>query len=155
VTLRIGIDFDNTIVNYDGLFSKVAKKLKLNLDSYPSKKELIKKEIFKKKNGLKIWQRLQGKVYGEFISNAKIFDGLKKFIIHCNLKNYEIFIISHKTRFGHYDEKKISLRKAALDFIDSNKIIRSDITGIKKKNIFFFKIKKKKILKLQNVIFQF
>ena len=30
MTLRIGIDFDNTIVNYDGLFSKVAKKLKLN-----------------------------------------------------------------------------------------------------------------------------
>ena len=49
MTLRIGIDFDNTIVNYDGLFSKVEKRLKLNLDSYPSKKELIKKEIFKKK----------------------------------------------------------------------------------------------------------
>ena len=41
MTLRIGIDFDNTIVNYDGLFSKVAKKLELKLDSYPSKKESI------------------------------------------------------------------------------------------------------------------
>ena len=77
MTLRIGIDFDNTIVNYDGLFSKVAKKLKLNLNSYPLKKDSIKKEIFKKKNGLKIWQKLQGKVYGEFISHAKIFDGKK------------------------------------------------------------------------------
>ena len=155
MTLRIGIDFDNTIVNYDGLFSKVAKKLKLNLDSYPAKKELIKKEIFKKKNGLKIWQRLQGKVYGEFIANAKIFDGLRKFIIHCNLKNYEIFIISHKTRFGHYDEKKIFLRKAALDFIDSNKIIRSDITGIKKKNIFFFTTRKKKITQIKKLKLNF
>ena len=53
MTLRIGIDFDNTIVNYDGLFSKVAKKLKLNLDSYPAKKELIKKKIFKKKKWFK------------------------------------------------------------------------------------------------------
>ena len=53
MTLKIGIDFDNTIVNYDGLFSKVAKKLKLDLNSYPSKKELIKKEIFKKKKWFK------------------------------------------------------------------------------------------------------
>ena len=147
MTLRIGIDFDNTIVNYDGLFSKVAKKLKLNLNSYPLKKDSIKKEIFKKKNGLKIWQKLQGKVYGEFISHAKIFDGLKKFIIHSNLKNYKIFIISHKTHFGHYDEKKISLRKAALSFLDSKQIINSNITGIEKKNIFFFLLEKKKLLK--------
>ena len=155
MTLKIGIDFDNTIVNYDGLFSKVAKKLKLDLNSYPSKKELIKKEIFKKKNGLKIWQRLQGKVYGEFISHAKIFDGLKKFIIHSNLKNYKIFIISHKTYFGHYDEKKISLRKAALNFLNSKKIINSDITGIKKKNIFFFSTRKKKIAQIKKLKLDF
>ena len=116
MTLRIGIDFDNTIVNYDGLFSKVAKQLKLNLDSYPAKKESIKKEIFKKKNGLKIWQRLQGKVYGEFIANAKIFNGLKKFIIHSNLKNYKIFIISHKTHLGHYDKKKNFFKKSSFRF---------------------------------------
>ncbi len=155
MTLRIGIDFDNTIVNYDGLFSKVAKKLKLNLDSYPVKKESIKKEIFKKKNGLKIWQRLQGKVYGEFIANAKIFNGLKKFIIHSNLKNYKIFIISHKTHFGHYDEKKISLRKSALDFLNSKKIVNSNITGIKKKNIFFFSTRRKKIIHIKKLKLNF
>ncbi len=155
MTLRIGIDFDNTIVNYDGLFSKVAKKLELKLDSYPSKKESIKKEIFKKKNGLKIWQKLQGKVYGEFISNAKIFDGLKKFIIHSNLKNCKIFIISHKTQFGHYDEKRISLRKAALDFLNSKKILSPYVTGIKKKNIFFFTTRRKKINQIKKLKLDF
>ncbi|MDB3920167.1 hypothetical protein N9349_05380, partial [Candidatus Pelagibacter sp.] len=155
MTLRIGIDFDNTIVNYDGLFSKVAKKLKLNLDNYPTKKESIKKEIFKKKNGLKIWQRLQGKVYGEFIANAKIFDGLRKFIIHSNLKNHKIFIVSHKTHLGHYDEKKISLRKAAIDFLNSKKIINSSITGIKKKNIFFYTTRGKKITQIKKLNLNF
>ena len=45
MTIRIGIDFDNTIVNYQGLFSAVAKKLKFNLDKYPAKKDLIKKDL--------------------------------------------------------------------------------------------------------------
>ena len=104
--MRIGLDFDNTVANYNSLFSTVAKKLKFKLDKYPAKKELIKKEIFKNKNGLKIWQKLQGKVYGEFISGAKIFEGVKKFIVHCNIKKYELYIVSHKTQFGHYDKKK-------------------------------------------------
>jgi len=145
VTIRIGIDFDNTIVNYQGLFSAVAKKLKFNLDRYPTKKELIKKEIFKNKDGLKLWQKLQGKVYGEFISGAKIFDGVKKFIVHCNLKKYELFIVSHKTRFGHYDNKNFLLRDAALQWMYSKNIIGNNLDNIKKENIFFFSSRKKKI----------
>jgi hypothetical protein len=145
VTIRIGIDFDNTIANYDRLFSAVAKKLKINLDKYPLKKELIKKEIFKNKNGLRIWQKLQGKVYGEFISGAKIFEGVRKFIVHCNIKKYELFIVSHKTRFGHYDKKKFSLRDEALQWMQSQNIIGKNLDNIKKENIFFFSTRKKKI----------
>ena len=87
--------------------------------------------------------------------NAKIFDGLRKFIIHSNLKNYKIFIISHKTHYGHYDEKKISLRKAALDFLNSKNIMNSDITGIKKKNIFFFTTRRKKIIQIKKLKLNF
>ena len=42
-----------------------------------------------------------------------------------------------------------------MDFIDSNKIIRSDITGIKKKNIFFFTTRKKKITQIKKLKLNF
>ena len=128
-------------------FLKLQKNLNLNQIAILQKKNPLKKKSLKKNNGLKIWQKLQGKVYGEFISNAKIFDGLKKFIIHSNLKNCKIFIISHKTQFGHYDEKKISLRKAALDFLNSKKILSPYVTGIKKKIYFFLLLEEKKLTK--------
>ena len=76
----IGIDFDNTIVNYDTVFSKRAYQRKFIKHKKNINKEKLKKLISKQQNSLKKWQILQGEVYGKYIHHAKIYNGFKKFI---------------------------------------------------------------------------
>ena len=47
--LRVGIDFDNTIANYDDVFSHVAYKLKLINKKWHGNKSDLKKKNYKRK----------------------------------------------------------------------------------------------------------
>ena len=116
--IRIGIDFDNTIVNYDKVFHFLAKK-KYELSSqYITKKEIRKKIINLK--GEKSWMAMQGQAYGKHMFKAEISLGFKNFLHRAILNEAEIFIVSHKTEFGHYDKSKTNLRKKSYEWITNN-----------------------------------
>src|SRR5579862_6408195 len=116
--MRIGIDFDNTIICYDHVFCDLAKAWGLVDNNYQDTKKELKDKIQALPEGDLVWQRLQGKTYGEFISGAQLFAGFKEFITLCNAnKQIELFIVSHKTEFGHFDDKRISLRGAAREWL--------------------------------------
>ena len=78
--LRVGIDFDNTIANYDDVFSYVAYKLKLINKRWHGNKSDLKKKIIKEKN-IELWKKLQGQVYGKYMHLAKVSTGFENFII--------------------------------------------------------------------------
>ena len=61
----IGIDFDNTIIDYSNLFEIVAKKKKYKLNSNLNKASLKKFLIKNKKENE--WTIIQGEVYGKYI----------------------------------------------------------------------------------------
>ena len=68
MTIKIGIDFDNTIVNYDTLFHQEGLKQNiLNGNSYHNSKNRLKK-ILISKNKEAEWTAIQGKVYGKKIA---------------------------------------------------------------------------------------
>ena len=153
----IGIDLDNTIINYDESFISVAKKLKLIDDIFISKKiknithsKLIIKNYLIKNNKHRDWKFLQGQVYGKHINLASINVNFYKFLILCNIKKYRIYIVSHKSKYGHFDQNKINLRKKAISFLKLKKIIHTEY-GINEKSIFFCKSQKLKIKTIYNL----
>ncbi len=78
--MNIGIDIDNTIINYQGSFIKCAKKFELIPLKWVGTKLDLKATIIRQVDGNKKWERLQGKVYGEWIENAEINSGVKRFL---------------------------------------------------------------------------
>jgi hypothetical protein len=152
--IRIGLDFDNTIVNYDRVFHFLAKK-KYKLSSLHNTKKEIRKKIINLK-GERSWMAMQGQAYGKHMYKAEMSLGFKNFLHRAIINDSKIFIISHKTEFGHFDKSKTNLRKKSYEWIAKN-INKNEKIKINKKNIFFLssissKINKIKELKLNYFI---
>lgn len=120
--IKIGIDLDNTIINYSNSFRKVLLKDNIYFDKRIKKKEKIKK-FFHRQKKFKFFTELQGRVYGSEINQAEIFDGFKDFVKCCKIKSNYIYleIVSHKTKFP-IEGKKINLRYKSLLFLKKKKI---------------------------------
>jgi hypothetical protein len=134
---RIGLDFDNTLVGYDGVFFAAARERGLvSADNLVSKRA-IRDAIRLLPEGELAWQRLQGYVYGAGIGGAKLLDGADGFLRRCRGEGHEIFIVSHKTEFGHHDPARVNLRDAALGWMEANGLFAVDGYAIPTANVFF------------------
>ena len=142
--MKVGIDLDNTIISYDDAFLNVAKKIGLVDQDFQGSKLEVQQIIRQQKDGEKIWQRLQGQVYGKYIDQANIFPGFKRFHWRCSNQKIPVTIISHKTKYGHYDEEKISLRTSALSFLEQEGIVNKD-KNIFPQDVFFTTTRAEKI----------
>ena len=114
MSFRIGIDFDNTVVCYDKLFVRTAKAEGLIPHNFRGGKAGVRELIRRLDGGEDKWQRLQGKVYGGQMESAPFFDGVERFLVRCRQRSdTSVFIVSHKTEFGHFDASGINLREVA------------------------------------------
>jgi aminoglycoside phosphotransferase len=150
--MRIGIDFDNTIAQYDKIFVKAAIDQGFISKDWFGNKAALKKKLNKKEIQ---WQILQGQVYGPLMTKAICFSGVQKFFCKANLIKYEIFIISHKTIYGHYDKTNTKLRDQALLWLEKKKFFKKKYIGLKKENIFFCDSLDKKIEKINELNLDF
>ena len=141
----LGFDFDNTIANYELVFSETAKiQNDIPKNWYGSKKDL-KQYLLSRNGGEKTWMSIQGKVYGEFMHKAELMDGFLEFLINCKSHEIPVFIVSHKTRFGHFDSEKISLRNEALKWMRKKKLFDKNLTTLDEKRVFFADTRKEKV----------
>lgn len=139
--MRIGIDFDNTIINYDGLFKRLALE-----------QNLVPKEIGETKNDVRdflngrgnnsAFTKLQGEVYGKHINLASVYEGFRNFLTRRFSYNDEVFLISHKSQFPIAGEK-FDLHKSAKGFLNLNDLIGEHVFNIS--NIYFEPTKEKKV----------
>ena len=120
----IGIDFDNTIIDYTNIIKFIIKDRKLKIKKKNPNKDDLKNYIVLN-YGEKEWTKLQGQMYGYYIKYAKPTKGLTNFLKKINNKNFQIYIISHKTKFPILG-KKINLHNAAKQWCKIN---------LKKKNL--------------------
>lgn len=95
--MRIGFDFDNTIVNYDSLFHKVAVEQGL-VPAELSRSKLAVRDYLRRKGREEEWIVLQGYVYGARMSEAEAYPGALEFIKAAAKRGASLAIISHKTR---------------------------------------------------------
>lgn len=148
--MRIGIDFDNTIICYDEVFCHLAKLQHYVAPDFSGSKRELKAVIQASAEGDVAWQKLQGKAYGEFLSLARAFDGVKEFLEACRQRdNVEVFVVSHKTEFGHFDEKRINLRDAAKDWLRAQGFHQGAKPAIAETNLFFETTREAKIARIK------
>ncbi len=148
--MKIGIDFDNTIAKYDNSFLNLAYQKKfIKKNEISLGKTKLKNLLLKKKGGKKKWMELQGLVYGKYMHTAEIFPNFINFLFLSKIKKHELFIISHKTKYGHFDKDKVLLRSQALKWMVKKKIFDKNFINFEKKNIFFAntRVEKIKIIK--------
>lgn len=113
--MKIGVDFDNTIVCFDDLFYKAALEKKLIPADTPTSKEKVR-DYLRSIDQEPAWTELQGYVYGVMIRQAPAFPGALDFFKACRDKSISISIVSHKTRTPFLGEPH-DLHKAALDWL--------------------------------------
>ena len=130
--MRIGIDLDNTIISYDKAFRLGAIYSNLVDKSCKLNKKDLRDLIRKGPDGETAWQKLQGYVYGEGINGAVLFPGVYRFLWRCHERKIDVEIVSHKTEFGNFDSKKISLRDSATNFLTNHGLISNKNSLIKK-----------------------
>ncbi len=104
--ISIGIDFDNTIVSYEGVFHSVAFERNLIPADLSFSKGAIR-DYFRSIGKEELWTELQGYVYGAKMDSAHPYPTALSFFALCVEKKISTYIISHKTRhpyLGHpYD----------------------------------------------------
>lgn len=93
----IGVDFDNTMVCYDGLFQKAALDLGLT-QSVPSRAKSLVKNHLHDSGRVEEWVRLQGVLYGERMPEALPFPGCLEFFAHCARERQSVCVISFRTQ---------------------------------------------------------
>ena len=149
--MLIGLDFDNTIACYNDVFTSEAKIKGLVNKEWEGSKQDLKLLLDTLEDGKKTWQKMQGQVYGPSMQNATLFPGVARFLLRCKLNGHIVFIVSHKTKYGHYDKTKTLLREASLKWMDSQGFFKEDLFGINRTNIFFANTQSEKVLKIKSL----
>lgn len=95
--MRIGIDFDNTLVCYDRLFHRAAVEAGWIPAQIAQSKNAVR-DFLRRDGREPAWTELQGIVYGSRMGEAEAFPGAIDFLRQAREHGCELFIVSHKTR---------------------------------------------------------
>jgi hypothetical protein len=115
--MRIGLDFDNTIIRYDDVFRQAAIARGLVPAEFHGTKQQVRDAIRLLPDGELQWQALQGYAYGKGIQGATLFAGLGDFLRCARARGDTILVVSHKTEYGHFDPDRVNLRRAAIQWM--------------------------------------
>jgi len=144
--MRIGLDFDNTIVDYDHVFFSTARAQDLIPETTSPTKRAVR-DYLRAQNNEDAWTKLQGFVYGTRMEHADLFSGIPDFLKQCRRANAEVFIISHKTPHP-YLGPAYDLYAAARTFIQTKGLHE---LGIPAEQVFFEVTKEKKIQRITDL----
>ena len=136
MNMRLGVDFDNTIVSYDALFHRVCRERELIPAEVPVSKSEVRNYL-RRAGQEPAWTEMQGYVYGARMSEAAPYPGVLEFFQTCRQAGIETSIVSHKTRYGHFDPAHIDLREAARRWMIEQGILAPEKGGIPADHVFF------------------
>ena len=147
--IKLGIDFDNTLITYDALFKKAALEKNLIPVNFPESKHLIRNHL-RERNQENLFTILQGEVYGSRIFEATQSEGMYDSLMRAKNNGIELFIISHKTKTP-YDGPKYNLHNAASSWLEKNLFFEKSGINISRKNVYFEVTKAKKIKRIESL----
>ena len=133
--LRIGLDFDNTIVRYDDVFHRVALERGLIPADLPATKGSVR-DYLRRAGREDAWTEMQGYVYGPRMKDAAMFPGVFDFLQFCRSREVITFIISHKTQ-KPYLGPEYDLHQAARDWIEAQGFYDPARGGLARDHVYF------------------
>jgi hypothetical protein len=144
--MRIGIDFDNTIACYDGVFHAAALE-----------RGLIPAELGRDKNSVRDYlngagrnddfTELQGHVYGVRMDLVATYPGFSDFLAAARAAGHELFIVSHKTRHPILGPMH-DLHATARGFLATRGLVGDDASQINPARVFFELTKEDKVARV-------
>jgi hypothetical protein len=141
--MRIGIDFDNTIACYDGVFHAAALERGLIPSDLARDKNSVRDHL--NGSGRKDdFTELQGYVYGARMDLVSPFPGFAEFIDTARGAGHQLFIVSHKTRHPILGPKH-DMHAAARGFLEARGLIGEGTAQIDPANVYFELTKEEKI----------
>ena len=147
--LKLGLDFDNTLISYDLIFYETACELNLIPKELKKSKTAVRNFLINQNKEHKFTE-LQGEVYGSKIINANQTDGMFEALKFIQNKGYELAIVSHKTK-NPIIGPKYNLHKSALNWLEKNKFFDKEGLFINKNNVFFEPTKEEKVRRIESI----
>ncbi|MEW6303821.1 MAG: haloacid dehalogenase-like hydrolase [Verrucomicrobiota bacterium] len=147
--MRLGVDFDNTIVCYDSLFHRVCRERGLIPAEIPVNKTDVRNYL-RKVGREDDWTEMQGYVYGARMIEADAYPGVTDFFRACKDASIEICIISHKTLHPFRGEP-YNLHEAALGWLELNGFFDTKRLGLPRDRVFFELTKQEKLQRIARV----
>jgi hypothetical protein len=146
--VRIGLDFDNTIIRYDEVFARAAAERGLLPDGFRGNKQAVRDVIRLRPDGESEWQRLQGHVYGKGIGGAQPFTGVDSFLRRARKADAHVLIVSHKTEHGHFDPDRVNLRTAAMGWMEAHGFFSADGFALSRADVHFATTRAEKLARI-------
>ncbi|WP_319470013.1 hypothetical protein [uncultured Pseudodesulfovibrio sp.] len=116
--MRIGLDFDNTLIEYGHIFRELAVEWDFVPATIAEDKGAVRAHVWEHFSDIE-WQKLQAAVYGPEIGRGRFMEGAADFLRLCRDKGVELVIVSHKSRYAAIDPGGTDLRQAALGWMES------------------------------------
>jgi len=145
--MRIGFDFDNTIVSYDALFHKVALEQGVVTDAVPVNK-LAVRDFLRAADKEDIWTEMQGYVYGARMTEAQAYPDVIEVMRRMKNAGHTLAIMSHKTRHP-YLGKQYDLHASARAWIQRY-LSEDGESLIPNEQIFFELTKEEKLARIHH-----
>ncbi len=141
--MRIGIDFDNTIACYDGVFHAAALERCLIPSDLARDKNSVRDHL--NGSGRKDdFTELQGYVYGARMDMVSPYPGFAEFIAAAQAAEHTLFIISHKTRHPLRGPQH-DMHAAARGFLVTHGLIGDHTAAIDPAHVYFELTKEEKV----------
>ena len=148
--MRIGLDFDNTIVCYDAAIAVLAEKL-LDLPAEVPRTKLGLRDHLRTTGREPEWTAFQGVLYGPGMVHAQPFAGAIDTMLQLVEQGHELVIISHRSRRPYAGEPH-DLHAAARDWV-TNHLQVSGLFELKDgcECLYFLRTKDDKIAKINEL----
>lgn len=122
--MRIGIDFDNTIACYDGVFHAAALERGLIAADLATDKNSVR-DFLNGSGAADAFTELQGYVYGARMDLAAPYAGVVEFVRAARAAGHAVSVVSHKTRHPMMGPRH-DLHAAARGFLGAHGITGPD-----------------------------
>jgi uncharacterized HAD superfamily protein len=116
--MRIGLDFDNTIVCYDKAIRFLADQY-LKLPSELPRTKIDIRNFLRAEGREHEWSEFQGEIYGPGMRYAEPFEGAIETMLDLKRKTHELYIVSHRT-LKPYVGQAHDLHSAAREWIETH-----------------------------------
>ena len=144
--MKIAIDIDNTIVDYRKSILNSLIKRKINyLQKFDFTTESVNKikDIIKDEIDDDLWQIIQADIYSDKSKDIYFYDGCDLAIKTLSDYGYQIYLVSHKTKYGIKHAKNVNILEISQERIFNwikNYKLEKKINGIFYCNSFMEKI---------------